>query len=87
MFKNELDKQEMLSTHSQDEVGKMRRVIDEYKERLRLMELKFKEYSQLEERLKQSDHRIAVLMTEIERLNQLVKSVQGEAEEWKYAVV
>lgn len=87
MFKNELDKQEMLSTHSQDEVGKMRRVIEEYKERLRLMELKFKEYAQLEERLKQSDHRIAVLMTEIERLNQLVKSVQGEAEEWKYAVV
>ncbi|CAK62188.1 unnamed protein product (macronuclear) [Paramecium tetraurelia] len=78
-----LQEQQAVTNGNQEELTKLRRIAEDYKEKIRQLELKFNEYSNMEERLKQSDHRIAVLMTEIERLNSLVKQITSETEDWK----
>lgn len=41
-----------MSVASSDELSRLRHICEDYKERLRLMEIKFKEYLILEDKLK-----------------------------------
>ncbi|CAD8050502.1 unnamed protein product [Paramecium sonneborni] len=78
-----LQEQQAVTNGNQEELSKLRRIAEDYKEKIRQLDQKFNEYSNMEDKLKQSDHRIAVLMTEIERLNSLVKQITSETEDWK----
>ncbi|CAD8172091.1 unnamed protein product [Paramecium octaurelia] len=65
------------------DANKQKYIFEEYKEKIRQFELKFQELQMQNERLRQQDHKVAVLTTEIERLNNLIKQLNTDADDWK----
>ncbi|CAD8114689.1 unnamed protein product [Paramecium sonneborni] len=66
-----------------NDANKQKYIFEEYKEKIRQFELKFQELQLQNERLRQQDHKVAILTTEIERLNNLIKQLNIDADEWK----
>ncbi|CAD8091405.1 unnamed protein product [Paramecium primaurelia] len=66
-----------------NDANKQKYIFEVYKEMIRQFELNFQELQLQNERLRQQDHKVAFLITEIERLNNLIKQLNTDADEWK----